>query len=231
MTAARSTSVALPNEVRELAYRLGAAASPTASTVVLTQHGTMRNRPEDREVPFTARQVIHLHRPEFEWRASTGPFGCISVLDALKNDHARLQVRAFRLFPVATVKSSPAAIKGEIMRYLAELAWAPDAILGNRSLDWTVIDSRTLQVTAGPAQARGTVELHLDEIGRIAHITAQDRPRKEPAGFVERPWRGRFHDYRQHQGRWLPFAGEVGWVLGDQTVMVWRGTLQSWNLA
>jgi hypothetical protein len=71
-------------------------------------------------------------------------------------------------------------------------------------------------VSAGRERARGEVELRLDESGRIACVLAQDRPRKEGSGFVERPWRGRFFDHRKHQDRW-PFAGEVGWILDGQT--------------
>jgi hypothetical protein len=115
------------------------------------------------------------------------------------------------------------------MRYLAELAWAPDAILGNPLLAWTVVGERMLRVSAGHGQARGEVELQIDESGRIAGVLAKDRPRKEASGFVERPWRGRFFDYRQRQGRWLPFAGEVGWVLEGQTFTAWEGTLLSWS--
>ena len=117
------------------------------------------------------------------------------------------------------------------MRYLAELAWAPDAILYNNSLAWTVIDSRTLRVTAGKDSARGEVELRLDKNGRVACILAQDRPRKEGSGFVERPWCGRFFDYRKHQERWLPFAGEVGWILAGQTFIAWRREVLSWRAA
>ena len=36
-------------------------------------------------------------------------------------------------------------------------------------------------------RARGEVELRLDESDRIACVLAQDRPRKEGSGFVERP--------------------------------------------
>jgi len=178
----------------------------------------MRDRPEGREMRFRASQTIDLRRPAFEWRASTGPFGCISVLDALRDGEAELQARAFGLLRIAGVKGGAAAAKGEIMRYLAELAWA-------------VVDGRTLRVSAGQERARGEVELRLDADGRIAQVRAQDRPRKEGSGFVERPWHGRFSDYRQHQGRWLPFAGEVGWVLHERSFVAWRGEMLSWTIA
>jgi hypothetical protein len=180
---------------------------------------------------FRASQTINLRRPEFVWRASTGPFGCVSVTDALRDGEAELEVRAFGLLRIASVAGGAAAAKGEVMRYLAELAWAPDAILCNPWLAWTVLDGRTLRVSAGQDQARGEVELRLDESGRIADILAEHRPRKEGSTFVERPWRGRFFDYREHHGRWLPFAGEVGWVLEGQAFTAWRGTLLNWTIA
>ncbi len=115
----------------------------------------MRDWPAAREMRYHAVQTIDLRRPEFEWRASTGLFGCISVLDALKDGEAHLEARAFRLLPIATVRGEAAAAKGEIMRYLAELAWAPDAILLNASLALTIIDHRTLRVSAGGDGAPG----------------------------------------------------------------------------
>ncbi len=221
----------MPDAVRDLAARLGAADGSRFSHVDLTQWGAMRGQPAGRETRFSARQTIHLRRPEFRWRASTGPLGCISITDALEGDGASIEVRAFRFLPIATVRGGAAALKGEIMRYLAELAWAPDAILANPSLAWNIIDKRTLRVSAGTGHARGQVLLHLDEHGRIARIAADDRPRKEGAGFVERPWRGSFSDYRQQQGRWLPFAGEVAWVLDGDPFVTWRGQLLSWVVA
>lgn len=224
-------SADLPPEVRDLAARLGATSNPVGSSITLCQRGTMRERPTSRVMRFKALQTIDLRRPEFVWRAATGPFGCVSVIDALKNGEANLAIRAFGLLPIASAKGGAAAAKGEVMRYLAELAWAPDAILFNPMLAWTVVDARTFRVSAGQDEAQGEVELQLDESGRIARVEAEDRPRKEGSGFAERPWRGRFLDYRRYRGRWLPFAGEVGWILDGQPFTAWRGTLLSWAIA
>jgi hypothetical protein len=211
--------------------RLGATGTPSLSAVTLTQSGTMRDQPTARAARFSARQTINLRRPEFEWRASIGPLGCISVVDVLKCEGADLEVRLFHALRIARMKGGAALAKGEVMRYLAELAWAPDAILANPSLSWSVIDNQTLRVSAGLEGARGEIELRLDESGRIGSIVAEDRPRKEGTGFVERPWRGRFFDYKKHQERWLPFEGEVGWILDGETFVAWRGKILSWCVA
>jgi len=46
--------------------------------------------------------------------------------------------------------------------------------------------------------------------------------------MVERPWRGGFSDYRWHQGRLIPFQGEVGWTANEREFVVWRGELTGW---
>jgi hypothetical protein len=45
-------------------------------------------------------------------------------------------VRALGLIPIVRAERTPALQRGQLMRYLAELAWAPDAILHNTELRW-----------------------------------------------------------------------------------------------
>lgn len=220
----------LPAAVVNLAKRLGADAAASARIVTLTQSGNMRLRTGPRRVRFRARQTINLWEPGFEWRASMGPLGVISVCDAYRNGEGALDARLFGLIRLAHMRGAEVA-KGEIMRYLAELAYAPDAILLNRSLAWSVIDERTFLVSAGLGAGRGSVQLELDDEGRIGSIFAHDRPYAEGKETDERPWSGRFLDYRRHADRWLPFAAEVGWTVDGQVSNYWRGTLLSWDIA
>jgi hypothetical protein len=50
--------------------------------------------------------------------------------------------------------AGPQADKGELMRYLAELAWAPHEMLHNPQLSWREIDATTVKCRprARPAQ-------------------------------------------------------------------------------
>ncbi|MXP63278.1 hypothetical protein E0493_07920 [Roseomonas sp. M0104] len=221
----------LPGAASVLAQRLGATGGPWLSGVSLAQSGTMRGSPGARPLRFSAAQSIDLRRCAFSWRANVGPLGCVSVVDALEGSEPRLDLRLLRVIPLGSATASPALTKGEIMRYLAELAWAPDAILLNPELDWQELDGRSLRVGAGQGAARGEVTLRLDAQGRIVEARAEDRPREEEEGFVERPWRGRFGDYRQHEGRWIPFAAEVDWVIEGRPFTTWSGVLRSWEIA
>lgn len=226
-----SRPVPVPSAVRALATRLGVPACPKATRASLTQHGSLREAPSDRWRRFSAHQHIRLRETAFEWRASMRPFGAISVVDALTDGVPNLEVRLFRCIRLARVSGSDAASRGELIRYLAELPWAPDAMLANRGLAWTVVDDRTIRVGASLGTVHAEVEFVLDSAGRVQTASAHGRPRREGDQFVERPWQGRFSGYRQHQGRVLPFRGEVGWVLDGQAFTAWKGRIDSWTLS
>lgn len=134
------------------------------------------------------------------------------------------------VIPLTRGPNDSSAAKGEAMRYLAELAWTPDALLHNRTLEWDIVDERRLAVRHGRGEYRAEVELLLDDQDRIGAIFASDRPRYESSHFIERPWHGRFFDYRQHAGRWLLFQAEVAWEIDDCKVTVWRGEIIGWQL-
>ena len=101
--------------------------------------------------------------------------------------------------------------------------------LAVKALGWLPADQDRLSVSLDSMSARAEIEIGLDREGRIFSVFAPDRPRKEGSRFVERPWSGRFSNYRRHAGRWLPFSGEVGWELGGEEFIAWRGELTSWS--
>ncbi len=225
-----SGDLALPGPVLDLAKRLGVESKTSARRVTLAQAGDMRLGKGTRRSRFQAQQTIEVGDTGFAWRAAFGPFGAISVTDAYCKGEGSLDVRLFGWISLAHM-SGPAFAKGEIMRYLAEIAWAPDAILRNRALVWSVIDDRTLNVAAGSGAGYGSVRIDLDDEGRIGGIFAANRPFSDGKIVEERPWSGRFFDYRRHAGRWLPFSADVGWCVGGRLANYWRGTITSWAVS
>ena len=177
---------------------------------------------------FTAAQTIATNACAFEWRARFGRFGLVTACDALADGEGRLDVMALGFIPIARTARTPALMRGELMRYLAELAWAPDAILLNKSLRWRVDGPDRLVVAAGSGETAVEVMLGLDGDGRIANAFAPNRPRSASPPILPTPWRGRFSDYREHAGYWLPFAGEVAWVIDGKEDVYWQGKIETW---
>lgn len=131
--------------------------------------------------------------------------------------------------PLVRTQPTSALARGELMRYLAELAFVPDAILHNHHLRWCVDGATTFSVSAGTGAEAVEVTLSLGPDGRIASIYAANRPMALKAPFLPTPWCGKFSDYRLKMGRWIPFAGQVGWVIDGVETPYWRGTLTDWS--
>lgn len=222
----------LPHAVRDLALRLGANETGVAGPTVLTQAGEMKlSLTSRRWHAFTARQTMAVTSCGFSWHARFWPLGYLSVTDALQAGRGQLDVTVLGLFPVMRCKPSVALTKGEMQRYLAELPYAPDAMLHNRALSWRVEDANQIAVSCGPAAMQTEVVFALDADGRVASATAADRPRSMTAPHLPTPWRGEFSDYRLIQDRWVPFAAQVAWVIDGVEVPYWRGVLSSWTMA
>ncbi len=218
----------LPSPVYDLALRLGAN-TRSGHDVSLNQRGRMRQEPSAAWMRFRARQSISIYSCAFEWRAQTGPFGIISVHDAMAGGEGALDVRALGFIPLARAVASPAVTRGELMRYLAELALAPDAIIFNTALRWRDDGPDRLIVSAGAGESAAEVTFALDSAGRVASVFAADRPRSVKNSAVPTPWQGRFTDYRQHLGFWLPFAAEVSWTVEGQQFVYWEGQIERWG--
>jgi hypothetical protein len=219
----------LPPAAYDLALRLGADPHQIRPTVQIAQSGRLRQIGGARWVAFRARQTISTLRCRFDWRARAGPAGIIAARDALTEAGGRFDVRALGFIPIVRAEHSSALLRGELMRYLAELAWAPDAILRNSELCWREEEPDKLAVTAGSGETAAEVVLSLDGQGRIAGGFAPDRPRSAKAAFQPTPWRGRFSDYRYYNGMWLPFAGEVAWIIDGNEDVYWQGRLEHWE--
>ena len=82
--------------------------------------------------PFIAEQVISVHEPGFVWlaRMQAAPLLYAHILDCYVGGEGLLEVRLFGSLRLARA-AGPQASRGELMRYLAELAWAPHAMLHN----------------------------------------------------------------------------------------------------
>jgi hypothetical protein len=218
-----------PPEVVALARRLGARPETPAGFVEIEQLGTMWQAPGGKALTFSARQIIASHEPGFIWRAVMDPLRAVLVADWLESGHGGLEAKVLGAVPLATAAAGPGLDQGEMLRYLAELPWNPDAMLANAALSWSVVDALTIKVAAGEGAARGEITFSLDENGLIAGMSAPSRLYAQGSKAELRPWHGRFCDYQRADGYLVPFQGEVAWGLAEGDFVYWRGKLTSWK--
>lgn len=220
----------IPDPIADLLARVGCVGDEALSEVNLRQVGEMRSNPTSAWMKFEASQRIELTTSAFEWRARAGPLKAIHVTDAFSDGRGGLEVSLFGLLRLMSVAASADLKRGELMRHLAELAWAPDAIRLNSGLEWRVLDEQRVSVAAGDGASRAEVRITFDREGRIGEVFAPNRPRAIGKRFEACAWRGIFSDYRWFGRRLLPVSAEVGWLDPDY-VSVWRGRLIAWSVS
>ncbi|WP_319826047.1 DUF6544 family protein [Thalassovita sp.] len=218
-------SVELPEAVRRYAERAGADGS--VRQVRFTQDTEMELKPGEGWQPFAARQWVDTSRAGFVWLAEQRMLGLpiVRVVDSYTKDKGLLVAWLLGSIPVARAEGAEAD-RAEAMRYLAELPWAPDAMLRNGDLAWQVLGPTQWQVSLNGA----TVDMHLNADGDIAEITAKDRPAKEGNVMILRDWRGIFRDYADFGGRRIPMSAEVGYVFDEITKPYFKGRITSYTM-
>ncbi len=207
-------NAALPAPVRDFALRADAAPGDLARLVVFTQEAEMQLQPGQPWQLLNAEQTMATGAPGFVWHASQfwGPMPKFRVVDAYTRGGGLLKVSLFGLVTVARAEGSEID-RGEAMRYLAELPWAPDAILGNPALRWRMLDEEWAEVSMGSVDDPIVVRFRFDAQGDIVEMKAEGRPARDPSGVLRLlDWQAFFRDYRMIGPRRIPAEGEVDYV-------------------
>lgn len=234
---ARVLAPAAPGTVPEQPAQLAAlldrerAVPPGAVALRIRQRGEMRLGPDQAWLPFEAEQVISLTRPAFAWDASIAmlPLVPVRVIDAFDGTNGLLDVRMGAALSVSRV-TGPEADAGELMRYLAELAWAPGALARNAGLDFEAVSADRVRVLATAAGTPVAVDLELGTAGEVVAATAEARGMTVGNEIRPTPWGGIFSDWTSIDGLYLPRRGEVSWRPAEGAFVYWRGEILSVEL-
>jgi hypothetical protein len=167
--------------------------------------------------------MISVSRPGFAWlaRMQAMPLLSARILDCYIDGEGLLEARLGGSLPLARAAGQEFS-RAELMRYLAELIWAPHAMQNNPQLSWREIDASTVEVSAASAGGPARVRLIFED-GDIARIEADDRPRTVGRLIVPTRWEGCCGGYREMEGCRVPTRAAVSWLLDDGLFEYWRG--------
>lgn len=226
---APTATTELPELVRRYAETCGAEAGANG-LVRLKQHCELRFAPDQSWHEMQAESLVATGSPGFVWQASmkVGPLPLVQVVDAFVAGRGFLDARLLSLLPLASAKGA-AADRAEAIRYLAELPWAPDALLSVPGLTWRAVDAETVEVAVPTEGGPVRVTLRFDADGGVT-ARSEARPRATSGGLLPTPWEARLWNPQPLGGRLLPSEGEAAWLLPEGRFVYWRGRLSSYGL-
>jgi hypothetical protein len=179
----------------------------------------------DQWKPFTSEQEVVTQRPGFDWdgRVAMMPGLPVRVHDAYVAGEGILHASLLGLFSLVDMRGGGDVAEGELMRFFAEAAWYPTALLPSQSVRWEAVDHRSAYATL----TEGTISISMlftfDEQGLIETVSTEARGRSVNGEFVPAPWHGRFWNYEERGGMLVPLDGEVAWLLPEGAKPYWRG--------
>jgi hypothetical protein len=196
---------------------LAAATLDHAGTFNMSERG-------ERWLEFTSNQRVVLVRPGFDWDACIRLLPGLSfrVHDSYVAGEGILNARLLGL-PLVNLRGTPELARGELMRFLAEAAWYPTALLPSQGVQWTAVDDRRAQATLADHDTHVSLTFGFGADGLIESVRAEDRGRTVAGKVVPTPWEGRWAQYAERDGMRVPLQGEVAWFLPDGRKPYWRG--------
>lgn len=200
-------------------------------TAVSVEHTGTFNLSETAEQwrPFRSEQRVVTRRPGFVWNAriSMIPGLSVRVHDAYVAGEGILHPAVMGLFTLTDLRGTPDVAQGELMRFFAETAWYPTALLPSQGISWSPVDERTADATLEDGPLRLTLRFGFSAAGLIESIRAEGRNRTVGKAVVMTPWEGRYSDYQERGGMRVPFSGEVAWLTPEGRKPYWRGVIRS----
>ena len=203
---------------------------PVIAAVVIDMAGSFNlSMTAEHWKPFTSRQRVVTARPGFLWdaRISMAPGLVTRVVDSYIAGEGLLRAAVLGLFPVATAQGGGEIARGEFMRFVAEAAWYPTALLPSQGVRWEAVDACSATASLADGDVALTLLFRFNDAGLIDSVCAEARGGRVGDKVVMMPWECRLSDYRVHGAMTLPFTGEAAWIRPEGRRPYFRGTITS----
>jgi len=179
--------------------------------------------------PFTSRQRVVTRRPGFLWDAKISmlPGLAVRVVDGYIAGDGLLRAAVLGLFTVADIRGGGEIARGELMRFFAEMAWYPTALLPSQGVRWDAVDDRSANATLADGPLALTLLFSFNAAGLIDSVRAEARGAMVGQKMVMAPWEGRWSDYQVRGGMTVPSTGEAAWLRPEGRKPYFRGSVRS----
>jgi hypothetical protein len=220
----------LPAPIRRYFRTVLKEGQPIVSAVSVEHTGTFNlKQPGEQWKSFTSRQRVVTHPPGFVWNARIAmvPGLDVFVHDAYVGGEGILNPSILGLFSLASPVDAGVLAQGEFVRYFAEAAWYPTALLPSQGVKWEAVDDRSAKATLADGKVSVTMLVNFNEAGLIESVRVEARAAMVGKAVLMTPWEGRMSDYQMRDGMLIPLTCEAAWLRADGRAPYWRGTISS----
>lgn len=218
----------LPEPVQQYFRTVLKEGRPMVTGVRVQHQGTFNmGETTDRWRPFTSDQRVVTRRPGFDWdgRVKMVPGLTFRVHDAYVAGEGILYAALLGLIPLVDLRGAGDVAEGELMRFFAEAAWYPTALLPSQGVRWEALDARSARATLTDGAITLKMLFSFNNSGVIETVRVESRGRTVGKKVIPTPWQGRFWNYQERGGMQVPLEGEVAWLLPEGTKPYWRGRI------
>jgi hypothetical protein len=204
----------LPGAVQTWLRKSGVVGHRIPSTVLITQHGSMRADPNGEWMTFEAVEYFSIDPPAFVWKATihTDKYIDIAGRDKYENGKGNMLIKAASLIPIAN-SSGVEIDEGTLIRFMAEVIWFPHAAVSDY-LSWEEIDSTHARVTMSNEGVTASGICTFNEEGFPVGFEAP-RYRELNGKFTKEIWSVKSSGFGKYEGLPIAKESEVIWKLKD----------------
>lgn len=180
---------------------------------------------------FNSQQLVVTRRPGFLWDAQISmiPGLPVRVVDSYIAGKGLLHAAILGLFTMANVSGAGEIARGEFMRFFAEAAWYPTALLPSQGVRWQAVDDCSANATIVDGPLTLTLLFRFNDDDLMASFRAEARGGMVDKVVVMAPWEGRWSNYQTQDGMTVPFTGEVAWIRPEGRRSYFIGNVTSLN--
>jgi len=218
----------LPAPVQRYFRKVLKDGQPVVAGVRVTHRGSFNiGDAVERWKPFVSDQQVVTRRVGFDWnaRVTMMPGLPVRVHDAYVAGEGSLHAAFIGLYSLISLQGTRDVAQGQLMRFFAEAAWYPTALLPSQGVRWQSIDDRSAHGTLVDGDVTLTMRFSFTDDDLIDTVRADARGRAIGGEVIPTPWQGRFWNYEERGGMMVPLDGEVAWVLSEGAKPYWRGRI------
>lgn len=205
----------LPEIVQKWMKNSGVIGIPKINLVRLQQEGQLKNKPNGKWLPFTAKQYFNTNPPAFVWSAKIKNNALTHILgrDKFYEGKAEMLIKIWGIIPVVNTANNLKIDSGSMQRFLAEMCWFPSAAI-NDYINWEYInDTSAKAIFTYKSQSVSGIFKFNAQGDIISYET--DRFYGGKSDSKKEKWVIDMIDYKVFNHYKIPYKCKVTWNLKD----------------